>query len=102
MTIDSSNKVSTELKGTKVYFDSFPAPLIYTQDQSVCVVVPYEIAGQQTTQIHVEYQGPSSSFVSLPVTASSQGSLQVANSSGICKIDCLQKYEMIVASHRLC
>ena len=59
--------VSTSIGTAKVYFNSYPAPLIYSQDHYISAVVPWEVAGLTTTQIYVSYNGKTSSTVAMPV-----------------------------------
>lgn len=55
--LDSFGIVTTELSGTRVWFDGFAAPLAYTAHGNVMAVVPYEIFGNKTSDVVVEYQG---------------------------------------------
>jgi uncharacterized protein (TIGR03437 family) len=57
----------------QVQFDGRPAPIIYTSEPQASVVVPYDVAGQATTQLRLIYQGVISSVVTLPVTVSVPG-----------------------------
>src|ERR1035438_10458252 len=58
--LDSFGIVTTELSGTRVWFDGLAAPLAYAANGNVMAVVPYEvpyeIAGKKTTEVVVEYQ----------------------------------------------
>jgi len=56
---DSSKKIATTLAGVRVFFDEFPAPILYAQSQQINVQVPWELAGKNTAQMHVEYNGVS-------------------------------------------
>ncbi|PWU06099.1 MAG: hypothetical protein C5B51_12995 [Terriglobia bacterium] len=67
--------------GTRVLFDSSPAPLLYASDQQVNAIVPYSIAGQAATQLRVEVNGVPTDPLQLPVTASAPGLLS-ADASG--------------------
>jgi uncharacterized protein (TIGR03437 family) len=64
-----------------VLFDGVAAPMIYTVKNQVSAVVPYEIAGQSSTQVQVEYNGIRSVAVTVPVLPAVPG-LLTANSSG--------------------
>ena len=55
------------LAGTRVWFDSTPAPMVYSYKDYVSAIVPYAVAGQGSTNVEVEYLGAFSSTVSLPV-----------------------------------
>ncbi len=57
--LDSSGKVITELAGVRVFFNEFLAPLLYVQSGQINVQVPWELAGQTSAQVHVEYNGVS-------------------------------------------
>jgi uncharacterized protein (TIGR03437 family) len=56
---DSSGKVTTELAGVWVFFDQFQAPILYAQSEQINAQVPWELAGQNSAQVHVEYNGVS-------------------------------------------
>ncbi len=62
--------VGTELAGTQVLFDGFPAPLIYAGAGQVSTIVPFAISGRATTQMTVENNGSVSSAITIPVTTS--------------------------------
>lgn len=66
----SGGYVTTSLSGTQVLFDGVPAPIIFTLDKQVSVVVPYGVAGKSTTQVQVVYNGQTSNTVAVPVQAS--------------------------------
>jgi uncharacterized protein (TIGR03437 family) len=59
MQFDSSGKVATELAGVKVFFNEFQAPILYAQSEQINAQVPWELAGQTSAQVHVEYNGVS-------------------------------------------
>jgi uncharacterized protein (TIGR03437 family) len=56
---DSSGKVTTELAGVKVFFNEFQAPILYAQSEQINAQVPWELAGQSSANVHVEYNGVS-------------------------------------------
>jgi uncharacterized protein (TIGR03437 family) len=56
---------NTTLGGTRVFFDSVPAPLVYTVENQLSAVVPYAVAGKPSTQVQVEYRGTRSAPVTL-------------------------------------
>ena len=60
----ASGFVNTILGGTRVLFDGIPAPLIYSVENQLSVVVPYAVAGP-STQVQVEYRGTKSAPVTL-------------------------------------
>ncbi|HLK62479.1 MAG TPA: hypothetical protein VKU19_03510 [Bryobacteraceae bacterium] len=84
--LNAQGKLATSLAGTQVLFDGIPAPLVYATAQAVSAIVPYEVAGQQTTQMVVIRGGQSTAALVLPVgesapaffTADSSGAGQVA------------------------
>jgi endo-1,4-beta-xylanase len=79
--LDASGKVVTTIAGTRVLFDGVAAPMIYAVKNQVSAVVPYEIAGQTTTLVQVEYNGIRSVAVTVPVLPAVPGIL-TANASG--------------------
>ena len=79
--LDASGKVVTTIAGTRVLFDGVAAPMIYAVKNQVSAVVPYEIAGQSSTQVQVEYNGIRSVAVTVPVLPAVPGIL-TANASG--------------------
>jgi uncharacterized protein (TIGR03437 family) len=73
--------VSTTLSGTRVLFDNVAAPVLYASSGQTSVIVPYEVAGKQSTQMVVEYAGGRSSPMTVPVLQS-KPALFSANASG--------------------
>ncbi len=73
--------ITTALAATRVLFDGIPAPLLYVSSTQIVAIVPYEIAGQTSTQMQIEYLGFQSSSVQLNVAQSAPG-LFTADSSG--------------------
>jgi uncharacterized protein (TIGR03437 family) len=65
--------VATILAGVQVFFDNLPAPLLYAQSQQINAIVPWELAGQTTTQVHVEYQGVPTNTTAIRLAASAPG-----------------------------
>lgn len=61
--------VTTNLGGTQVFFDGTAAALTYAGAGQVNAIVPYEVAGKQTTQLTVAYQGATSAAATLNVQA---------------------------------
>ena len=72
MTVNSGS-VATTLANTQVLIGGYPSPLIYVQATQASAVVPYEIAGQTSTQVQVSYQGNISGATTLPVVAAAPG-----------------------------
>jgi uncharacterized protein (TIGR03437 family) len=73
--LDANGKVVTAIAGTRVLFDGIPAPMIYAVRNQVSAVVPYEIAGNTSTEVQVEYNGIRSVSTSVPVLAAVPGFL---------------------------
>ena len=57
----------TNLAGVQVFFDQFAAPLMYVQSGQINAQVPWEIAGQASTQVQVTYNGTPMKTFSLSV-----------------------------------
>ena len=79
--LTDAGTLDTNLGGTQVFFDGYPAPLIYSSATQVSAIVPYEIAGSLTTSLLVQYQGTRSDTMTLPVLAALPGIFTV-NASG--------------------
>lgn len=58
------------LGDTRVLFDGIAAPIVYTRDGEISVIVPHRVSGRKNTEVVVEYQGQRSIPVSLPVLSS--------------------------------
>jgi uncharacterized protein (TIGR03437 family) len=65
--------VGNFLAGTRVWFDGIAAPLVYTSAEQLSAIVPYEVAGETSTQMQVEYLGAWSAAVTLPVVTATPG-----------------------------
>jgi uncharacterized protein (TIGR03437 family) len=61
------NRLPFSLAGTSVRFNQYAAPIIYTSTGSVCVIVPYEVAGLQTVNVSVSFNGSVSAQFTQPV-----------------------------------
>lgn len=81
-TLDSSGFLATEMSGTRVLFDGFPAPLFYAQDTQVNAQIPYEIAGNNSADVEVFFQGVSCGKITLPVAAAAPGIFTGGSGSG--------------------
>jgi uncharacterized protein (TIGR03437 family) len=57
------------LAGTKIAFDGILAPMAYANSTQVSAIVPFEVAGNSSTQVQLDYLGALSSAVTVPVTA---------------------------------
>ena len=67
--LNAQGKLASTLSGTQVFFDGIPAPLVYVTAQAVSAIVPYEVAGQQTTGMVVVRNGQSTLPATLQVAA---------------------------------
>jgi uncharacterized protein (TIGR03437 family) len=52
-TFDSHGLLPVDFGGTEVFFDGKHAPLLYVSDSQVNAIVPFSVAGQQTTAVQV-------------------------------------------------
>ena len=73
---------ANSLGGVQVYFDSFPAPIIYAQANQINVQVPWEIAGRTSTHLHVVYNGIEVGSVDVQVGAALPGIFYITNADG--------------------
>jgi uncharacterized protein (TIGR03437 family) len=81
--LDEAGSLSDMLQGTQIFFDGFPAPLVYAFAGQVSAMVPYSVAGNSTTSIEASYLGVLSPPVSMPVLAAAPSILtQSAQGSG--------------------
>jgi uncharacterized protein (TIGR03437 family) len=71
--LNASGLVGTTLAGTRVLFDGVPAPVIYTWNKQLSVVVPYSVATKSSVAVVVEYSGIASAPVTMLVTPSAPG-----------------------------
>jgi uncharacterized protein (TIGR03437 family) len=79
----TNGKFDTTLARTRVLFDGVEAPIIYASWGQTSIVVPYSVAGKQTTQAVFEYKGRRSAPVTLTVTDAAPGIFTLAqNGSG--------------------
>ena len=65
-----NNTVPTVLGGTRVLFDGVAAPLIYSRNDQVSVIAPYNLEDRTSTRIVVEYLGFQSTPFLMPVVSS--------------------------------
>jgi uncharacterized protein (TIGR03437 family) len=61
------NRLPSSLAGTSVSFNQYAAPILYTSTGAVCVIVPYELAGQSTANVSVAFNGSVSAEFTQPV-----------------------------------
>ena len=67
--LNAQGRLASNLSGTQVLFDNVPAPLVYAAANQVSAIVPYEVAGQSTTQMMVVRSGQATQPLTLNVTA---------------------------------
>ncbi|HWB86493.1 MAG TPA: hypothetical protein VG675_20290 [Bryobacteraceae bacterium] len=65
----ANGRMPDQLAGVEVRFDGVAAPLFYVQASQINVQVPYDVAGNFTTQVEVRYQDASAASAKLPVVA---------------------------------
>ena len=79
--LNASGLVDSTLAGTRVLFDGVPAPVIYTWNKQLSVVVPYSVATKASVAVVVEYAGIASPPITMLVTPSAPG-IFTADGSG--------------------
>ena len=79
--LDANGRLATNRSDVVMRFDGSPAPVVYVSAGQVSGVVPYNVAGKQTVQLTLEYQGRVSAPLTLRV-ADTVPALFSANSSG--------------------
>jgi len=80
--VDAAGVVTTQLGGTRVLFDDVPAPLVYVSSGQVNAIVPYGVAGKDSTRMQVIFQGRATNTITLPVVAASPGVFAITNEDG--------------------
>jgi len=73
-------RLPATLAETRVMFNGMPAPLLYVSDQQSSAIVPYEVAGQASVDVQVEYKGTRSDAITVPVLPSRPGIFSVDGS----------------------
>jgi uncharacterized protein (TIGR03437 family) len=69
--VTDAGTLPTLVSGMQVLFANVAAPIVSTGAGQITAIVPYEIAGQDSVQMQVVYNGLQSAPVALQVTASS-------------------------------
>jgi uncharacterized protein (TIGR03437 family) len=67
--VNSNGTLNSSIGGVQVFFNGYPAPLIYALAGQLSAIVPYEVAGLQTVNVVVVYQGNASAPFPVPVAA---------------------------------
>ena len=80
-TLTPQGTVSSTLATVQVLFDSFPGTPTYVSPTQINVIVPWEIAGQTTTNIVISFNGVQSAPTSHAVTAVAPG-IYTQNATG--------------------
>src|ERR1700722_6808880 len=65
--------VDTTLARTRVFFGSIAAPITYTSATKINAITPYELTGQSSVSVQVQYQGVSSASTAGQVASASPG-----------------------------
>ena len=61
-------------------FDGVPAPMVYAMASQVSAVVPFSVAGKAATEVQIEYNGRTSSRVTVAVLAAAPGIFTLTSS----------------------
>jgi uncharacterized protein (TIGR03437 family) len=85
-----NGKVTTSLAAVRVLFDGVPAPIILAYSNQVNAIVPYSVAGKQTTMVQLEYLGVRSPPINMPVALAAP-SIFTADGSGRGQISALNQ-----------
>jgi uncharacterized protein (TIGR03437 family) len=72
-TVGSGGTLSNALSGVQVLFDTIPGTPIYVSPTQINVIVPYEIAGRQSTSVSVSYSGQQSGGIQQTVANQAPG-----------------------------
>ena len=78
--IGKDRPAGTTLAETRVLFGGIPAPLLSASSAEVRAIVPYEVAGQSSVGIQVEYRGVQSNAVTVPVLKAHPGIFNIDSS----------------------
>jgi trimeric autotransporter adhesin len=63
----------TSIAGTQVLFDGVAAPMLFTSQGQVSAMAPYGLAGKNSTNLQVQYQGLVSAAIAMPVQPATPG-----------------------------
>jgi uncharacterized protein (TIGR03437 family) len=80
--LDSSGRIATTLSGFSATFDGTPAPIVYTSSGQTSFIVPYEVAGKNTAQLVMKYNGLTSASYAVNIAVSAPGLFTAASSGG--------------------
>jgi uncharacterized protein (TIGR03437 family) len=73
--LDSSNRITTVLAGTRVLFDGVAAPLIRVDSGQITAIVPASVAGKAHSQVAVERNGQTTASTTVVIGAASPAML---------------------------
>jgi uncharacterized protein (TIGR03437 family) len=73
--LDSSNRITTVLAGTRVLFDGVAAPLIRVDSGQITAIVPASVAGKAHSQVAVERNGQTTASSTVVISAASPAML---------------------------
>jgi uncharacterized protein (TIGR03437 family) len=71
--INSSGHLSNNVAGAQVLFNGVAAPLLYARADQIAAIVPNGVAGRESVQVQVKYQGQSTPTFSTTVAATAPG-----------------------------
>jgi uncharacterized protein (TIGR03437 family) len=72
--LDSTGqKLSTSVAGTQVFFDTDPAPIVYTSAGQASVIVPYSVQGKSAVNVLLVYNGALQDATPIIVAQSAPG-----------------------------
>jgi uncharacterized protein (TIGR03437 family) len=77
-TLTTAGTVPTTLGGVTVTFNNVSAPLIYVSATQINAIVPYEVAGQTTVPVEVQFGGMTSAILQANVVATDPGIFSVS------------------------
>ena len=78
--VNSNGTLSNSIGGVQVFFNGFAAPMIYALGTQLSAIVPYEVAGLQTVNVVVVYEGNASAPFPVPVIATVPGIFTIDSS----------------------
>jgi uncharacterized protein (TIGR03437 family) len=67
--VNANGTLSSSIGGVQVFFNGYAAPMIYALATQLSAVVPYEVAGQNSVNVVVVYQGNASAPFPVAVAA---------------------------------
>jgi uncharacterized protein (TIGR03437 family) len=79
--VTSNGTLSSSIGGVQVFFNGYPAPMIYALAGQLSAIVPYEVAGQNSANVVAVYQGNASAPFQMPV-ATGKPAIFTSDASG--------------------